>query len=203
MPNGVDVTSFAPSAAAVDPDTLLFFGAVNYFPNHDGVTYFVQEVFPLIQRRRPTVAFRVLGHGATPDVLGFHEDGVELLGMVDDVNPYIDRAAVVVVPLRLGGGTRLKIVEALAKGKAVVSTRLGAEGLDVVDDVHLLLADEPEEIAAAVERILGDPGLAMRLGVAGRALMEERYSWTGITASLVQFYDELLDERLTNRERNP
>ena len=118
-------------------------------------------------------------------------NGVDIVGMVDDVNPHLDRAAVVVVPLRIGGGTRLKIVEALAKGKAVVSTRLGAEGIDVVDGEHLLLADDPQDIADRVEQVLADPALARRLGDAGRRLAEERYSWAVITDRLEQFYDVL------------
>ena len=123
--------------------------------------------------------------------------------MVDDVNPYIDRAAVIVVPLRIGGGTRLKIVEALSKGKPVVSTRLGAEGLDVVDGKHLLLADEPQEFADQVERVLADSDLAQRLGAAGRQLMEDRYSWGTITRQLEDFYDELLGAAPLERELEP
>ena len=111
--------------------------------------------------------------------------------MVDDVAPYINRAAAIVVPLRIGGGTRLKIVEALSKGKAVISTRLGAEGIDVVHDQHLLLADEPDDFAAQVGRVLDDPDLAARLGRAGRTLMEEKYSWQSIVARLESFYEQV------------
>ena len=183
--------AFPRSTTPIDPGTILFFGAINYFPNADGVTYFVDEVFPRIRDRRPDATFRVLGPGAGPDVLARRGNGVDIVGMVDDVNPHIDRAAVVVVPLRIGGGTRLKIVEALAKGKAVVSTKLGAEGIDVVDGEHLLLADDPRDIADRVEQVLGDPELARRLGDAGRQLAEERYSWSVVTNRLEQFFDEL------------
>ena len=195
IPNGVDVSEFAPSSDAIDADSLVFFGAINYFPNADGVMYFADEVFPTVRRRRPDASFRVIGPGASPEVLERQRNGVEIVGMVDDVNPYIDRAAVVVVPLRIGGGTRLKIVEALSKGKPVVSTRLGAEGLDVIDGKHLLLADEPQEFADQVERVLADADLARRLGAAGRALMEDRYSWGTITRQLEHFYNELMDAR--------
>jgi glycosyltransferase involved in cell wall biosynthesis len=191
IPNGVDVRAFAPSTAQTDPGSILFFGAINYFPNADGVTFFIDEVLPTIRGRRPDATLRVLGPGAGEEVLARRGNGVDIIGMVDDVNPHLDRAAVVVVPLRIGGGTRLKIVEALAKGKAVVSTRLGAEGIDVVDGEHLLLADDPQEIADRVEQVLADPVLARRLGDAGRRLAEERYSWAVVTDRLEQFYDVL------------
>jgi glycosyltransferase involved in cell wall biosynthesis len=191
-PNGVDVDAFAPGTAAKEPDMLLFFGAINYFPNHDGVVFFIDHVFPKIRARFPNVRFCVLGPGANDEVQARAGSGVEILGMVDDVGPYIDRAAAVVVPLRIGGGTRLKIVEALAKGKAVVSTRLGAEGIDVVDGEHLLLADEPQALADAVARVLTDQPFAERLGVAARKLAVERYAWAHVGAKLERFYAELL-----------
>lgn len=192
VPNGVDVEKFAVSSASVDAQSVMFFGAINYFPNADGVIFFVDKVLPKLRELCPQVVFRVLGPGAGPPVLERQGNGVEILGMVDDVNPYIERAAAVVVPLRVGGGTRLKIVEALSKGKAVISTRLGAEGIDVVHDEHLLLADEPQQFASEVARVLNDPALAARLGAAGRRLMEERYSWHSISRKLEQFYEDLL-----------
>jgi glycosyltransferase involved in cell wall biosynthesis len=195
IPNGVNTSEFAQSSGAVDTDSVVFFGAINYFPNADGVMFFADEVFPAVRRRRPDASFRIIGPGASAEILQRQHSGVEVVGMVDDVNPYIDRAAVIVVPLRIGGGTRLKIVEALSKGKPVVSTRLGAEGLDVVDGKHLLLADEPQHFAEQIERVLADPDLAQRLGAAGRTLMAERYSWGSITEQLERFYDELLGAR--------
>lgn len=191
IPNGVDIHGFPRSTEPTDPGSILFFGAINYFPNADGVAYFVDDIFPAIRARRPDATFRVLGPGAGDDVLARQGDGVEIVGMVDDVNPHIDRAAVVVVPLRIGGGTRLKIVEALSKGKAVVSTRIGAEGIDVVDGEHVLLADDPRDIADRVEQVLADPRLAQRLGDAGRRLAEERYSWAVVTDRLERFYETL------------
>jgi glycosyltransferase involved in cell wall biosynthesis len=189
IPNGVDLNEFSVTRGGGEPDVLLFFGAINYFPNQEAVTYFIDHVFPLIRQRRPGVKFRIVGPGAPQSVLDRQGNGVEVVGMVDEVAPYIDSAAAIVVPLRIGGGTRLKIVEALAKGKPVISTRLGAEGLDVVHDESLLLADEPEDFAFQVERVLGDPALAARLGASGRRLMEDRYSWQSIVVGLERFYD--------------
>jgi polysaccharide biosynthesis protein PslH len=195
VPNGVDVSEFSPVDTPSEPEMVLFFGAINYHPNHDGVTYFIDEIFPKLRRLRPNARFCILGPGARQSVLDRQGNGVEVLGMVDEVGPYLDRASAIVVPLRIGGGTRLKIVEALSKGKAVISTRLGAEGLDVVHDQSLLLADEPEDFANQVARVLADPELAARLGRAGRALMEEKYSWRSIVKGLESFYEARLAAR--------
>jgi glycosyltransferase involved in cell wall biosynthesis len=191
IPNGVDLTAFAPVTGSAEAKTLLFFGAINYQPNHDGVIHFIDHIFPKIRQMYPDARLCVLGPGARDEIYGRAGNGVEVLGMVDEVGPYIDRASAIVVPLRIGGGTRLKIVEALAKGKAVVSTRLGAEGLDVVHDQHLLLADEPDDFAGQVSRVFSEPGLAERLGKSGRELMERQYSWQSIAARLELFYDRL------------
>jgi glycosyltransferase involved in cell wall biosynthesis len=191
VPNGVDLTEFSATGSAGRTDSLLYFGAINYFPNQEAVIYFIDHIFPLIRARRPQATFRIVGPGAPESVLARQGNGVEVVGMVDEVAPYIEQASAVVVPLRIGGGTRLKIVEALAKGKPVISTRLGAEGLDVVDGEHLLLADEPADFADRVERVLGDPSLAERLGAAGRRLMEDRYSWRSIVVGLERFYESL------------
>lgn len=191
VPNGVDLTEFAVSVGSGDTDSLLYFGAINYFPNQEAVTYFIDHIFPRIRQRRPNAKFRIVGPGAPESVLSRQGNGVEVVGMVDAVAPYIEQASAIVVPLRIGGGTRLKIVEALAKGKPVISTRLGAEGLDVIHDEHLLLADEPADFADQVERVLSDSTLAARLGASGRRLMEDRYSWQSIVLGLERFYESL------------
>jgi len=191
VPNGVDVNEFTASVGTGESDVLLFFGAINYYPNQEAVTHFIDHVFPLIKHRRPQVKFRILGPGAPDSVLARQGNGVEILGMVDEVAPHIERASAVVVPLRLGGGTRLKIVEAMAKGKPVISTRLGAEGIDVTHDENVLLADEPQDFANQVERILSSSELAERIGRGGRKLVEDRYSWGSITETLEKFYETL------------
>jgi glycosyltransferase involved in cell wall biosynthesis len=191
VPNGVDIDAFSPSTSPVEPGTMLFFGAINYFPNEDGVVHFVDDILPLVQSTHPSSRFMVLGPGAREPVLSRARAGVDILGMVDDVGPYIERAEVIVVPLRVGGGTRLKIVEALAKGKAVISTSIGAEGLDVTHDKDILLADTKEDFARQIGRVLGDPDLRARLGKAGRELAERRYAWRTIASGLESFYSEL------------
>jgi glycosyltransferase involved in cell wall biosynthesis len=112
---------------------------------------------------------------------------------VDDIRPHVERAAVVIVPLRIGGGTRLKILEAMAMGKAIVSTTLGAEGLDVAHERDLLLADDAERFAAQIDRLLDDPELASRLGASARRFVEARHGWEASVARLSSFYGEILD----------
>jgi glycosyltransferase involved in cell wall biosynthesis len=114
---------------------------------------------------------------------------------VSDLRPHLAAAAAVVVPLRLGGGTRFKIVEAMAMGKAVVSTTLGAEGIEVLPERDLLIEDEPAAFAEAVNRLLADPGLAARIGQSARRLAVERYSWTGAARALEDFYRQILEVR--------
>ncbi len=191
VPNGVDVDQFKPATSAPEANNLLFFGAMNYYPNQDGIRYFVEQVLPLIVARRPATKLWIVGPGSD-GLRSLQGPNIEVTGFVDEVEPYLDRASAVVVPLRLGGGTRLKIVEAMAKAKAIVSTKIGAEGIDVVHGEHALLADEPQDFAEQVERVLSDSALRTRLGNAARDLAVGRYSWPALVNSLEGFYDQLL-----------
>jgi glycosyltransferase involved in cell wall biosynthesis len=139
----------------------------------------------------PSAKLTVMGPTPAPSVLDRKSTVVDVTGFVEDPRTRIERAAVLVVPLRIGGGTRFKIVEGMAQGKAIVSTRIGAEGLDVVHGEHLLLADEPAEFAKQVERVLLDPALAARLGRAARKLAEEKYGWDAAVKTLETFYERL------------
>jgi glycosyltransferase involved in cell wall biosynthesis len=191
VPNGVNVTQFAPSEAPTEPDTLVFFGANNYFPNHDALLYFIDEILPKVVVRRPTVKLQIVGPGVQPAVLAKQNKHVEIVGFVADLMPYLERASAIVVPLRIGGGTRLKIVEAMAKSKAIVSTRIGAEGIDVSHERDILIGDTPADFADAILRVLENPKLANDLGRNARELAEKRYSWGAIVAQLEQFYARL------------
>ncbi len=191
VPNGVDVGEFKPSVTAVESDTLVFFGANNYFPNHDALLFFIDEVLPMIIARRPNVKLQIVGPGAQPAVLERQGRHVEVVGFVNDLLPYLERAAAIVVPLRVGGGTRLKIVEAMAKSKAIISTRIGAEGIDVTHEHDVLLGDTPSEFADLVVRVLENPQLAQRLGASARDLAVNRYAWPSIVGRLEAFYDRL------------
>jgi sugar transferase (PEP-CTERM/EpsH1 system associated) len=177
VPNGVDVEYFHPDATPVEPRTLVFNGVLDYRPNIDGVNFLVDEVLPLLRERFPDVRLTVVGRGAASEVRALERRGVEATGEVPDVRPYLRRAAVVVVPIRMGSGTRLKVVEALALAKPVVSTAVGCEGVDVHDREHLLIGDTAQTFAAQVERLFDDAEGGERLGRAGRELMERQYSW--------------------------
>lgn len=196
VPNGVDIEFFHPRRPPEPPtDTLLFFGAIDYHPNTDGLRYFLGEVFPLLRARAPRVKLSIVGRRPPPEILAHRGPDVQITGAVEDVRPHLARASIVIVPLRLGSGTRLKILEAMAMGKAVVSTTLGAEGLAVVPERDLLLADDPATFAAQIQRLLDDPKLAARIGAAGRRLVVERYSWRASVDRLASFYEEVLEAR--------
>jgi glycosyltransferase involved in cell wall biosynthesis len=190
VPNGVDVDQFQPSTATPEVDRMLFFGANNYFPNHDALLYFIDEVLPKVVEKRPNAKLSIVGPGVQPAVLERQSAHVEVVGFVDDLMPHLERASVVVVPLRIGGGTRLKIVEAMAKSKAIVSTRIGAEGIDVTHGRDVLLADDAQGLADQIVRVLGDAELARQLGEKARELAVGHYAWAAIVRKLEELYGE-------------
>jgi sugar transferase (PEP-CTERM/EpsH1 system associated) len=184
---GVDTGFFAPAASAADGRRLVFTGSMDWLPNEDAVTYFCREVLPRIRADEPTATLTIVGRAPTPAVKRLTADyGVTVTGRVDDVRPYMQDAAVFVVPLRIGGGTRLKIFEAMAMGKAVVSTTVGAEGLPVDNGEHLLVADEPHLFARAVVRLFRDVERRRALETAARKLVVERYDWSAVAGELDQ-----------------
>jgi polysaccharide biosynthesis protein PslH len=177
VPNGVDLDYFRPREGDGEPDTVVFNGVLDYRPNVDAAQHLVDEIWPLVRLHRPEARLLIVGRGDAAERERFRRPGVELTGEVPDVRPYLAGAAVVIVPIRMGGGTRLKVVEALSMGRPMVSTPLGCEGVDVRDGEHLLVAEGAEPFAAAVVRLLDDRRLARALGRAGRTRMEEKYSW--------------------------
>lgn len=202
-PNGIDVQTYQPLAASV-ADTkseILFTGYMAYTPNHDGAQWFCRDVLPLVHRQMPEAHFTIMGRSPKPEVAALASERVTVTGEVPDALPYFRRAAVCVVPLRMGSGTRLKILEAFALGKAVVSTTVGAEGLEVVPGQHLLIADDPPSFAAAVVRVLQDADLRERLGRAGRELVEQRYDWRQIVREIERTYETALGLKADRLER--
>ena len=197
IPNAADVERLQPRDTDPAPDgrTVLFFGLLATVPNVDGVLYFLREIWPRIAAARPEARFVIIGADPAPAIRAHAGPGVTVAGPVDDLRPHLSAAAVVVVPLRLGSGTRLKILEAWAMARPVVSTALGAEGLDCVPGRHLLIADDPSGFASSVLRVLSEPGLADELGRAGRALVSDRYSWRGAAQALADFLAQLVARR--------
>jgi sugar transferase (PEP-CTERM/EpsH1 system associated) len=185
VPTGVDTDYFSPSRPTLDIPTIVFTGSMDWLPNEDAMVHFCRHVLPLIRAEVPDVRLSIVGRAPTPAVLKLADDpGVHVSGRVDDVRPYMREGAVYIVPLRIGGGTRLKIFEAMAMGKAVVSTGVGAEGLPVTDGEHVLLADEPAAFAGAVVDLIRDVDRRERLGAAARALVVSHYDWSAVAGSL-------------------
>jgi sugar transferase (PEP-CTERM/EpsH1 system associated) len=184
VPNGVDGNYFRPSDQRGESDDLVFIGSMDYHANISGVTYFVNEVLPLIWQNNPEIRFFIVGKNPPEEIQKFAEKRIVVTGIVDDVRPYYNRAGVVVVPLLVGGGTRLKVVESMAMGKAVVSTSLGAEGIPAEHGKHLLLADDPTVFAKSVLELLGKPTLRNSMGKAARKFVEGHFEWSSITRSM-------------------
>jgi glycosyltransferase involved in cell wall biosynthesis len=205
--NGVDLPPATPGDAATQevPNRLVFTGTFTYYPNTQAVEYFAERCWHAIRRQVPSATWEIVGRDPPPEVVRLGAlPGVRVTGTVPSVAPHLAAAAVAVVPLLAGGGTRLKILDALVAGKAVVSTSLGCEGLDVEPGRHLLVADDPAAFADAVVALLGDPARRAALGAAGRALVEERYQWDDSGAALLGALDELIaGERVRGRRFVP
>ena len=192
VPNGAAVDELVPAPDFPDPPTLVFTGSMDHPPNPEGVLWFADEVWPRVRERVPGAVLRVVGRGPQEPLAPLSgRPGVELTGPVPSVAPELARATAVTAPLLSGGGTRLKIVEAMAAGRAVVATSVGAEGLEAEPGVHLLVEDEPERFADAAVRLLTDPGLRARLAGAGRELVERRYDWRALGDELAYVLESL------------
>ncbi|HZA36887.1 MAG TPA: glycosyltransferase [Vicinamibacterales bacterium] len=187
VPTGVDTRYFADVAGAVRPRHMVFTGSMDWLPNEDGMLYFVRDVLPLVRSEEPDATLAIVGRAPTPAIVKLGaERGVEVTGRVDDVRPYMAAGAVYIVPLRIGGGTRLKIFEAMAMGKPVVSTTIGAEGLPVEPGADVLIADTPGKFADAVVRLFRSEEDRARISEAGRRLVTEQYDWSAVFGHLEQ-----------------
>jgi glycosyltransferase involved in cell wall biosynthesis len=169
---------------------MVFTGSMDWLPNEDGMTYFCREILPRIRQAEPDATLSIIGRSPTPSVRKLAEiPGVEVTGRVDDVRPHIARGSVYIVPLRIGGGTRLKIFEAMSMGKAVVSTTVGAEGLPVTNGSDIAIADEPARFAHAVVHLMRDVEARRQIEAAARRLVVEKYDWSAVASD---FEDALL-----------
>jgi polysaccharide biosynthesis protein PslH len=193
IPTGVDTSYFIANGTPEAHLHLVFSGAMDWHPNEDAILFFIAEILPLIRQEIPEVAVTVVGRNPSARLCAAGETaGVRITGTVNDVRPFIDQGTVYVVPLRVGGGTRLKIFEALSMEKAVVSTTVGAEGLPLVDGQHFVRADAPSEFSRAVVSLLRDPDRRRSLGQAGRQLVQARYSWSSVARDFEAKCEEAL-----------
>ena len=188
IPTGVDVDYFQPIPVEETADSLVFTGSMDWLPNEDAILYFVDSILPLIQQQFPNVSFKVVGRNPSRKLqaLAETEKSVRFTGSVEDIRPFLARGSVCIVPLRIGGGTRLKIFEAMAMGKAVVSTSVGAEGLPVRNGENILLADQPRDFAESVISLLKDPNRRQHLGAAARTLVQKNYSWSNVAQNFAR-----------------
>jgi glycosyltransferase involved in cell wall biosynthesis len=191
IPNGVDVSEFRPIGGVGRPGEILFTGLMSYYPNQQGIRWFLDEVFPKVRLAIPAARLIVAGADPPQWLLRRQSSSVVVSGAVPDMRPYFQHARVVVAPLKIGGGTRVKILEAQAMARPVVSTSLGAEGLNTQSS-SIVLADDPDTFAAQVSRLLCDDTLALQLATKGRQIVEREYDWDRIGERL----REVLSERI-------
>jgi polysaccharide biosynthesis protein PslH len=178
---GVDTSYFMPMPGKERRAHLVFTGSMDWLPNEDGMLYFVRDILPRIRQAEPDVTLSIIGRAPTPAVKRLGEErGIEVTGRVDDVRPHVAQGDVYIVPLRIGGGTRLKIFEAMSMAKAVVSTTVGAEGLPVTSGQDLVIADEPAQFADAVVNLIRDAGARRQIESAARQLVVEKYDWAAV-----------------------
>jgi len=196
VPNGVDTQAYRPPETEPEEDLLLYTGRMDYFPNVDAMDWFCREIWPRIRQEVPSARLQIVGRDPLPQVQSLGaQPGIEVVGTVADTRPYLSRAAVYIAPLRLGGGTRLKVLEAMAMGRPIVSTPLGCEGLDLHPGEDLLVAETAEEFAQVTVRLLRDFALGRRLGMQARRTAETRFDWTQIAREQERAYQAALDRQ--------
>lgn len=195
VPNGVDVDFFSPTSAdEIVPGRLVFLGPTYMFPNRDAVQFFLGSIFPGIREQCPEATFHTIGKNPPDDKAEFESHtGTTSHGYVKDIRPLFREAECSVVPIRVGGGTRLKILDAWSMGKAIVSTAIGCEGLATVDGENILIRDDPREFADAVVQVLRDRDLRDRLGREARRTVETHYAWRKVGAHLNSTYKQLIE----------
>ncbi len=198
IPNGVDLTYFSANGSLpdYDPDRIIFTGNLSYYPNIDGIRYFVNDIFPLIKKERPSAKLYVVGQSPPAKVRALASPDVIVTGFVEDIKQYYLSSAVAVSPIRFGAGTLNKIIEPMALGVPVVATSVGVEGLQVIPGEDILVADQPSAFAHHVVRVLKDPMLRQKLCERGMAVIRKQYDWDVIVARLEEIYRELVEQEL-------
>ncbi len=197
IPTGVDTQFYAPRPEVPEKKQIVFVGAMDWLPNHDAMLYFLEEIFPRIVKEEPEVRFVIVGRNPAPRLqkLVQRYSQVELTGWVEDTRPYVHESAVFIVPIRIGGGTRMKIYEAMSMEKAIVSTRVGAEGLPLTDRQHLYLADTPEAFARDVLALLRDEAERQRIGKQARQYVYDHFRWEKVAQVFAEICERVVQQK--------
>jgi polysaccharide biosynthesis protein PslH len=188
--NGVDTLKLQPLTPVYDP-VMLFIGALDYLPNQDAADYLCREIFPLVKKCFQNARVLLVGRKPSLAIQGLASEAVEVWGDVPEVEPFYRRASIAVVPLRAGSGSRLKILEAMALGRPVVSTTKGAEGLEIAAGKDFLAADDPATFAESIKMLLTEAGLYQSISQHARKTVEERYDWLGAARKMSRIYDRV------------
>ena len=192
VPNGVDTQVFLPLPASMETSkNLIYVGNMSYRPNVDAVKWFCNEILPLIHQKLPEVEMWIVGNKPLPEVHELANDLIHVTGLVEDVQPYYEKSTVCVIPLRAGGGTRLKILESMSLGRAVVSTSIGCEGISITDGENILLADDAQSFASQTIALLQDKQKRESIAQIARQFVIDHYDWDAITDSLLQAFEAL------------
>lgn len=198
VPNGVDLEYFtpAPDETAQQPDSMIFVGGLGWYPNADAMRYFIREVWPLLSARRPHSELRLIGRNPPQDILeaGQRDSRIKVMGFVDDIRPVVHQAMIYICPIRDGGGTRLKMIDAMAMGKAIVADPVAAEGLGLTHNRDVLLAETPADMVECCVRLFDDVELRRNLGHAARQRAERAFGFDAIGAHLSHVYETLADD---------
>jgi len=184
---GVDTEYYAPAPGDEEPGNIVFLGSMDWMPNIEAVHYFVEQVYPLVKREVPNGSLTIVGRNPAPSIVRLAESdpSIRVTGTVSDTRPFVARSSCAVVPIRVGGGTRIKIYEMMAMAKPVVSTTIGAEGLEYTAGENILIEDDPARFAAAVRRLLSDAGARGAIGARARDFVVSRCSWESVTEAFV------------------
>jgi glycosyltransferase involved in cell wall biosynthesis len=196
VPNGVDTDYFrADPEISPEPSTIAFAGGMDWYPNRDAMVFFARDIWPRLASTNTRRRAIIIGRSPPRELTELRDSRLEVLGFVPDVRPLVSRAAIYICPMRIGGGTRLKILDALAMSRALVSTDLGVEGFDLIPELHFLRANTPDEFERQIARLEGDQALRGRLGRAGRELVEQRFSWAVVGQSLLESFERAAGRR--------
>ena len=195
VPNGVDTHEFRPLPMPTDGSkNLIYVGNMSYSPNVDAVIFFCEEILPLIRAEVPDAALWIVGKTPLPEVEALANDHVHVTGSVEDVRPYYEKSTVCIIPLRAGGGTRLKILESMALGRPMVSTSIGCEGIDITDGENILIGDDPQTFARQTILLLKDEQKRQTILNQARQFVVDHYDWDNITTRLLNAFEKLNEQ---------